>query len=72
MSTLTGHPKRIKKCAFCDYWLGDAGLEFVSNATGYKFDGNVKGKCIKKNGSLVNSGTQCSYYQPSPEARKLL
>lgn len=69
-----GHPKRDKRCAYCNYWLGDAKLRFVSKGMGYEIDNNVKGKCIQKGGTSTNAGTGscCTYYKPNPDAQKLL
>lgn len=68
-----GHPKRNKYCAYCNYWLGDAKLKFVSNGMGFEFDQRAKGKCIKANGSPRDAGSGCTAnYEPSPDAKKLL
>ena len=67
-----GHPKRKNHCAYCNNWMGDAQLRFVSIGSGYEFDNRAKGKCIKNNGTR-DAGSGCTtYYEPSPAAKKLL
>lgn len=68
----TDHPKYAKKCAFCKYWIGNAGLTYVNSAAGYKYDSSVKGRCTKQNGGTTPASLSCSRYAPSPEAEKLL
>lgn len=73
MAMMHARPKISKYCVFCDYWTGDAKMEFVSDGMGYKFDGSASGKCIKKNGSVTHAGSSyCRNYEPNPEAKKLL
>lgn len=67
------HPKRSRRCAFCNYWTGDAKLRYVSNGVGYEFDNNANGKCIKKNGGITRAGSSCNKdYEPNLDAKKLL
>jgi len=66
------HPKRAKECVFCKFWMGDAGIKFISSGTGFSFDGNVKGPCAKRNGAVTSAVYTCGNYVPSPEAEKLL
>ena len=73
MSMITARPKISKYCAFCNYWTGDAKMEFVSMGAGYKFDNSACGKCIKRGGSVTRAGSHCSHdYEPSIEAKKLM
>ncbi len=66
------HPKRVKNCAFCKFWLGDAKMKFVGSIVGYEYDGSTKGKCTKRNGSSTSALHNCSDYAPSLEAERLL
>ena len=68
------HPKRGKICALCEFWIGDAGLEYSGPVNGYKVDTAAKGKCTKNRGAqrLAGEGNLCTYYEPSREAKKLL
>ena len=69
MAIYTHHPKRVKDCVFCKFWIGDAGMRFVNSAVGYEYEASVKGKCTKRNGSACYS---CPSYVPGPQAEKLL
>jgi len=67
------HPKRVKKCAFCKRWNGDADLEIKNPASGIYFTMGVYGKCMVRNASRVsNAGDNCKEYEPSVEASRLL
>lgn len=66
------HPKRVKNCVFCKFWIGDAKMKFVNSIIGYEYDGSIKGKCTKRNGSSTSALYNCSSYVPSPEAERLL
>ena len=66
------HPKHTKRCVFCNFWMGDAEMEYVSVQQGYRYDGTKKGKCLKHGGSLRDSCTSCDKYEPSMEAKRLL
>ena len=73
MSMMTARPKISKYCVFCNYWTGDAKMEFVSMGAGYKFDNSACGKCIKKGGSITRAGSSCpTYFEPNLEAKKLM
>lgn len=72
MATYTHHPKRVKNCVFCKFWIGDAIKNFKNSIVGYEYDGNVRGKCTKKNGAVTPACYSCSNYAPSPEAERLL
>lgn len=70
---MTAKPKNGKYCAFCNYWVGDAKMEFVSVGVGYRFDNRARGKCMKKEGSPKEAGSGCSqYFEPNLEAKKLM
>lgn len=73
MAMVHGRPKFTKCCAFCNYWIGDAKMEFVSMGMGFKYDNNACGKCLKKGGAVTHAGSNCSKdYEPSLEAKKLM
>lgn len=72
MATYTHHPKRAKNCVFCKFWIGDAIKNFKNSIVGYEYDGNVRGKCAKKNGAATMACYSCRNYAPSPEAERLL
>ena len=65
------HPKFSKECVYCNYWLGNAGLEFLSPDAGYKFNAGAQGKCAQK-GSITPALATCPQYEPSMEAKRLL
>ncbi len=66
------HPKRIKYCVFCKFWIGDAKIKFVNSAVGYEYDSGAKGSCTKRNGSTTSACFLCSNYAPSQDAERLL
>lgn len=70
MATMKAHPKRMKNCAYCNYWFGDANLKFINSSVGFEFTSDVKGKCSKKNIN-VSSNYRCNYYEPSEMAKKI-
>lgn len=72
MSIYTHHPKRVKNCVFCKFWIGDAQMRFRNSNTGYEYQSSARGKCTKRNGSVTPACYSCSNYVPSPEAEKLL
>lgn len=72
MAIYTHHPKRVKDCVFCKFWIGDARMRFVNSAVGYEYEASVKGKCTKRNGSATPACYSCPSYVPGPEAEKLL
>lgn len=72
MSKVTHHPKRAKKCVFCNNWIGDAELKFVNSNVGYQYETLAKGKCTKKNGASTDAVYNCPKYEPSIDAKKLL
>lgn len=72
MTMYKHHPKRAKNCVLCHYWIGDAKMKFVNSNTGYEYNGNVKGKCIKRNGASTAAVYSCRDYAPSVDASKLL
>ena len=66
------HPKHTKRCVFCNYWMGDAEMEYVSVQQGFRYDSTKKGKCLKHGDSLRDACTSCDKYEPSMEAKKLI
>ena len=72
MAIYTHHPKRVKDCVFCKFWIGDAGMRFVNSAVGYEYEASVKGKCTKRNGLAPPACYSCPSYVPGPQAEKLL
>jgi hypothetical protein len=72
MAIYTHHPKRVKDCVFCKFWIGDAGMRFVNSAVGYEYEASVKGKCTKRNGLATPACYSCPSYVPGPQAEKLL
>lgn len=72
MAKIRSHPRMTKRCVFCEYWIGDAGLTFINSLTGYEYDNSVWGKCAKKNVKTPASGAPCMHYEPSREAKKVL
>lgn len=72
MTMYKHHPKRAKNCVLYHYWIGNAKMKFVNSNTGYEYDGNVKGKCIKRNGASTAAVYSCRDYAPSVDASKLL
>ena len=71
MARTTNHPKRCKKCVFCNYWMGDAKLKFVNTTVGYEYDNIARGKCMQRNMSIDANNT-CFRYAPNMAASKLL
>ena len=71
MAKTRNHPKRCKHCVFCNYWMGDAELKFVSSTVGYEYESYAEGKCAKQN-STKKAYLSCNAYTPSPEAAKVL
>lgn len=71
-ATSTHHPKNVKNCVFCKYWIGDADMQFVNSVVGYKYLSGAKGKCSKRNGAVFPAVYKCNYYMPSIEAERLL
>ena len=72
MAIYTHHPKRVKDCVFCKFWIGDAGMRFVNSAVGYEYEASVKGKCTKRNGTATPACYSCTSYVPGQQADKLL
>ena len=72
MATYTHHPKRAKNCVFCKSWISDAIKSYKNSIVGYEYDGNVRGKCTKKNGAATMACYSCRNYVPSQEAERLL
>ena len=73
MAKIAVNPKNRKHCVFCEYWMGDADLEYVSNMAGYRFEANAKGKCTKYGGNTKTAITSgCRYFEYNREAKKLL
>ena len=71
---ITKHPKYNKLCVFCENWIGNADMELVSHAMGYKFDSDAKGKCTKSNltRESMRSCIRTQDYKPSREASRIL
>lgn len=69
---LTKRPDRNPFCVFCEYWMGDAEMEFISRMAGYKFEGNAKGKCAKSGVLRTAVNIKCRDFEYSREAKKLL
>lgn len=65
------HPRKAKRCVFCEYWTGDANLKFISSVVGYEYESGAYGKCTKKN-TMQPTHTTCAKYEPNMAARKLL
>lgn len=66
------HPKRGNKCVFCNNWIGDAKMKFVSTSVGYEYDDHAFGTCTKLN-TKKNAGYGCqNKYEPSMDAKRLL
>lgn len=74
MAKTKAHPKRNHCCAFCNNWIGDAGLRFVNNSIGYEFEASITAMCPKTNNRRAANyyAGSCSKYEPSMDARKLL
>ncbi len=72
MVPVTHQPKRLKNCAFCKYWLGDAQMTFVNGTVGFRYDSSAKGKCTKRNGAVTPAVYQCKDYAPNRDAERLL
>lgn len=72
MAIYTHHPKRVKDCVFCKFWIGDAKMKFVNSIVGYAYEASARGKCTKRNGSATPACYSCPNYVPSPEAERLL
>ncbi len=72
MATYTHHPKRVKNCVFCKFWIGDARMKFVNSIVGYGYEASARGKCTKRNGAATPACYSCPNYAPSPEAERLL
>lgn len=71
MGLYRNHPRKCKTCVFCNYWISDIKLRFVSPSVGYEYESYTNGKCAKS-GSTTRAYSSCAYYQPSTDARKLL
>jgi len=71
MPKTRNHPRRSKYCVFCKYWMGDAGLKYVSPSVGFEYERDVLGKCIKSNLNYLTYFS-CFDYVPSIDAEKLL
>jgi len=71
MPTIRKHPRRDKRCVFCKYWMGDAGLKYVNSSVGFEYERDTLGKCLKRN---INHLTyfSCFDYSPSIDAEKIL
>lgn len=73
MSRVCARPQIASRCAYCEYWTGDAGLTFKSMGMGLEFENSIEGKCLKRGGTITRSGSSCNkYYEPNREAKKLL
>ena len=72
MGKIIVHPKNRKYCVFCEYWAGDAGLEFVSRQSGYRFEQFCQGKCMMRNANYSSGYMGCPKFKYSREAEKLL
>ena len=74
MVPVTHHPKLVKNCAFCKYWLGDAQMTFVNGSAGYRYDSSAKGKCTKRSGATTPTPAiyQCRDFAPNRDAERLL
>lgn len=71
MAKTRNHPKRVKQCVFCNYWIGDADLKFVSSTVGYEYEYYAQGKCAKKSMN-AKAYQSCNFFAPSIDASKLL
>ena len=71
MARLRWHPKYHKNCIFCNKWMGEAKLTFISNTVGYEFDSSVKGKCLCGSEHTAIYGCTTKF-EPTIEAKKLL
>ena len=72
MSMYRQHPRNNKRCVFCNNWIGDAKMKFISPAVGYEYDDNPLGTCTKT-GMKQHAGYSCQkYYEPSMDAKRLL
>ena len=65
-------PQAGKNCVFCKSWISDAIKSYKNSIVGYEYDGNVRGKCTKKNGAATMACYSCRNYVPSQEAERLL
>lgn len=63
-------PSGQKLCIL--FWIGDAIKSYKNSIVGYEYDGNIRGKCTKKNGAAAMACCSCRNYAPSPEAERLL
>ena len=70
MAIYTHHPKRVKDCVFCKFWIGDAGMRFVNSAVGYEYEASVKGKCTKRNNSATPGLLLLPQLCPRPAGRE--
>lgn len=71
MGLCRNHPKKCKHCVFCNYWISDIKLKFISPTSGYEYEQYTDGKCAKK-GHTCRAYSSCVHYEPSVEAKKLL
>lgn len=71
MAKTKAHPRKVKRCVFCEYWTGDADLKFVSTTGGYEYESCTYGICKKKN-TMQTTYESCANYTPNMTARKLL
>ena len=71
MARTRNHPKKCKKCVFCNYWIGNAELKFINSTVGYEYEQYAEGKCAKQN-STKKAYLTCNKYSPSIDALKLL
>ena len=66
-------PKHNKVCVFCNNWVGDANMKYLSSTNVYEFDSDAKGQCTKKSGAVMRASQFCSsHYTPNREAERLL
>ena len=75
MSKTYGKPTTHKYCAFCQYWMGDAKLEFKNQQFGFSFEGSASGKCAKQGNLTKSAGYNscyCKYYAPNEKVKIML
>ncbi len=75
MSKTYGKPTTHKYCVFCQYWVGDAGLEFKNPQLGFQFESTASGKCAKIGNNMKTAGYNscaCKYFTPNEKARIMM
>lgn len=67
------NPRINKACVFCNNWIGDANMKYLTSNNTYEFDSDAKGKCTKKLGAIQRASSCCSaHYEPNMDAKRLL